>query len=66
MENELKQLIENQQKKIDEMYLVMEKIKKYLKITLITTLLFFIIPLIIALIITPILIQKYISIITNI
>ncbi len=40
MENELKQLIENQQKKIDEMYLVMEKIKKYLKITLITTLLF--------------------------
>lgn len=61
MNDEIKQLIEAQQKKIDEMYLMMDKIKKYMKWTLITTLVFFVLPLIAALLVIPFAINSYTS-----
>ena len=59
METELKQLIEAQQKKIDEMYVTMEKIKKYMQWTLITTVVFFVLPLIAAVLVIPFAISSY-------
>lgn len=61
MDNELKQLIEAQQKKIDAIYMTMEKIKKYMQWTLIGTLVFFVLPLIAMLFIIPFAISSYTS-----
>ena len=61
MDQNIKELIEAQQKKIDEIYSIMEKIKKYMQWTLIATLVFFILPLIAALFIVPFVISNYVS-----
>ncbi|MEY4440422.1 MAG: hypothetical protein RLY49_48 [Candidatus Parcubacteria bacterium] len=59
MEPEIKQLIEAQQKKIDEMYATMEKIRKYMQWTLIATVVFFVLPLLAAVFIVPFAISSY-------
>lgn len=61
MESELKQLIELQQKKIDEIYTTMEKIKKYMQWTLIASVVFFVLPLLAVIFIVPFLISNYTS-----
>ncbi len=61
MESELKQLIELQQKKIDEIYSTMEKIKKYMQWTLIASIVFFVLPLLAAILIIPFAISSYTS-----
>ena len=61
MESEIKQLIEAQQKKIDEMYVTMEKIKKYMQWTLIASVVFFVLPLLAAILIVPFAISSYTS-----
>lgn len=61
MDQELKQKIEEQQKKIDAIYVSVERTRKYFFWTMIATLAFFILPLIIAAIALPALIGNYIS-----
>jgi hypothetical protein len=63
METELKQLIEAQQKKIDEIYLSVEKTRKYFYWSMVATIAFFVLPLIAAVIILPIIVSKYTSMI---
>jgi type IV secretory pathway component VirB8 len=59
MEIEIKQLIEAQQKKIDEIYTSVEKTRKYLWWTLIATVAFFVLPLIGLMFIVPSFISSY-------
>lgn len=61
METEYKQLIEAQQKKIDEIYTSVEKTRKYLYWTMIATIAFFVLPLLAAIIFIPIIIGNYTS-----
>lgn len=63
METELKQIIEAQQKKIDEIYVSVEKTRKYLYWTMIGTVAFFVLPLIAMVILLPSIIGKYTSMI---
>lgn len=63
METELKQLIEAQQKKIDEIYVSVEKTRKYLYWTMVATVVFFVLPLLAAMIFVPVIIGKYTSMI---
>ena len=63
METELKQLVEAQQKKIDEIYISVEKTRKYLYWTMIATLIFFILPLLAMIFIVPIIMSSYTSMI---
>ncbi len=65
MDQNIKELLEAQQKKIDEIYSTMEKIKKYIKWSLIISLVFFVLPLVAAIIIVPIVLQGYLSAIGN-
>ncbi len=65
MDQNIKELLEAQQKKIDEIYSTMEKIKKYIKWSLIISLVFFVLPLVAAIIIVPIFLQGYLSAIGN-
>lgn len=59
METELKQIILDQQKKIDEIYVSVEKTRKYLYWTMIATIVFFVLPLLIMAIAVPALISTY-------
>lgn len=59
METELKQLIEAQQKKIEEIYISVEKTRKYLWWTMIATVVFFVLPLVGLLFIVPSFISSY-------
>ncbi len=61
METELKQLIEAQQKKIDEIYVSVEKTRKYLWWTMIATIVFFVLPLLAIMFIVPSFISSYSS-----
>jgi type IV secretory pathway component VirB8 len=61
MEQELKKIIEDQQQKIDEIYISVEKTRKYLFWTMIATLVFFVLPLILMAITLPALISTYTS-----
>jgi TRAP-type mannitol/chloroaromatic compound transport system permease small subunit len=61
METELKQLIEAQQKKIDEIYVSVEKTRKYLWWTMIATIVFFVLPLVGLMFIVPSFISSYSS-----
>jgi hypothetical protein len=63
METELKQLIEIQQKKIDEIYISVEKTRKYLYWTMIATIIFFILPLLAMIFIIPMIMSSYASMI---
>ncbi len=65
METELKQLIEAQQKKIDEIYVSVEKTRKYLWWTMIITLVLFVLPLIGIMFVVPSFISSYSSSITE-
>jgi hypothetical protein len=62
MEPELKQIIEAQQKKIDEIYVSVEKTRKYLWWTLVATIAFFVLPLILLMFVVPSFISSYSSI----
>lgn len=59
METELKQIILDQQKKIDEIYISVEKTRKYLYWTMIATIIFFVLPLLVLAIAVPALISTY-------
>jgi uncharacterized membrane protein (DUF106 family) len=61
METELKQLIEAQQKKIDEIYESVEKTRKYLYWTMVATIVFFVLPLVAMIFIIPTIIGRYAS-----
>lgn len=61
METELKQIIEAQQKKIDEIYVSVEKTRKYLWWTMIATVVFFVLPLVGILFVIPSFISSYSS-----
>lgn len=61
MELEIKQLIEEQQKRIDEIYLSVEKTRKYLWWTMIATVAFFVLPLIGIAFVAPSFISSYTS-----
>ena len=61
MDPEIKKILEEQQIKIDTMYRTMEKIRKYMLWSLIGTVVFFVLPLITAVISIPFVIDKYIS-----
>jgi type IV secretory pathway component VirB8 len=65
METELKQIIEAQQKKIDEIYISVEKTRKYLWWTMIATIVFFVLPLIGLMFIVPSFISSYSTSITE-
>lgn len=59
MEKEVLEKIEKQEKKLDKIYISVEKTRKYLLFTLIGTLLMFVIPLIAIIIIIPRIIDFY-------
>lgn len=59
METELKQLIEAQQKKIDEIYISVEKTRKYLWWTMVATVVFFVLPLVGLMFVVPSFISSY-------
>lgn len=61
MEIEIKQLIEAQQQKIDEIYKSVEKTRKYLWWTMIATVAFFVLPLIGLVFVAPSFISSYSS-----
>jgi len=61
MEPEIKQLIEAQQKRIDEIYISVEKTRKYLWWTMIATIVFFVLPLIGLMFVVPSFISSYSS-----
>lgn len=61
METEIKQLIEAQQKTIDDIYRSVEKTRNYLWWTMIATIVFFVLPLIGILFIVPQFISSYSS-----
>lgn len=61
METEIKQLIEAQQLKIDEIYKSVEKTRKYLWWTMIATIAFFVLPLIGLMFVVPSFISSYSS-----
>lgn len=65
METELKQIIEAQQKKIEEIYVSVEKTRKYLWWTMIATIVFFVLPLIGLMFIVPSFISSYSASITE-
>ncbi len=59
METEFKQLIEGQQKKIDAIYVSVEKTRKYLLWTMVATIAFFVLPLIALMFVVPSFISSY-------
>lgn len=59
MEQELKQYINEQQKKIDAIYESVEKTRKYIQWTIIVSVICFVIPLVSLFIIIPILMNNY-------
>ncbi len=61
MDTELKQLIVEQQKKIDAIYASVEKTRKYLLWTMIATIAFFVLPLVGLMLIIPSFISSYSS-----
>jgi TRAP-type mannitol/chloroaromatic compound transport system permease small subunit len=61
MEQDLKKIIEDQQQKIDQIYISVEKTRKYLYWTMIATIVFFVLPLIVMMIALPALIASYTS-----
>lgn len=65
MDSELKQIIIEQQKKIDEIYASVEKTRKYFLWTLIGTAVLFVLPLIILLITLPSFISSYTATISD-
>ncbi len=63
MEQELKQIIESQQKKIDDIYISVEKTRKYLFWTMVATIVFFVLPLILMALVLPAILSGYASMI---
>jgi TRAP-type mannitol/chloroaromatic compound transport system permease small subunit len=61
MDPEIKKMLEDQQVKIDSMYQAIEKIRKYMLWSLIGSIVFFVLPLIVAVISIPFVLNKYIS-----
>lgn len=61
MEIEIKQLIEAQQQKIDDIYKSVEKTRKYLWWTMIATVAFFVLPIIGLMFVIPSFISSYSS-----
>jgi len=53
MENEILEKMSEQDKKINDIYISVEKTRKYFKWTLITSVIFFVLPLVIILMILP-------------
>jgi type IV secretory pathway component VirB8 len=65
METELKQLIEAQQKKIDEIYISVEKTRTYLWWTMIITVVLFVLPLVGLVFMIPSFISSYTTSVTE-
>ena len=65
METELKQLIEAQQKKIDEIYISVEKTRTYLWWTMIITVILFVLPLVGLVFMIPSFISSYTTSVTE-
>ena len=63
MDQELKERIDAQDKKIEQIYISVEKTKKYIQWTIIVSVFCFVIPLIALVIIIPILMNSYTSMI---
>ncbi len=61
METELKQILDEQQKKIDAIYTSVEKTRKYIFWTMIATVVFFVLPVIGLLFVVPSFISSYTS-----
>lgn len=61
MDSEIKAKIEDMQKKIDKVYVSVEKTRKYFKWTLILTLAFFVLPLLALIVVIPKFISTYSS-----
>lgn len=61
MDLEIKKMLEDQQIKIDQMYQTIEKIRKYMFWSLVGSIIFFVLPLLAAGIIVPIVIKGYLS-----
>ncbi len=59
MDTELKQIIDDQQKKIDAIYTSVEKTRKYLLWTMIATIAFFVLPIIGLLFVVPSFMASY-------
>ena len=59
MEQNLEQIIQDQQAKIDKIYISVEKTRKYLLWTMIATIAFFVLPLIAMALFLPSLISSY-------
>lgn len=59
METEIKQILEAQQKKIDEIYASVEKTRKYIYWTMIFTIVFFVLPLLLMIFVIPSFISSY-------
>ena len=53
MENEILEKMSEQDKKLDDIYISVEKTRKYLKWTFIVTIIFFVLPLVIIMAILP-------------
>ena len=65
METELKQLIEAQQKKIEEIYISVEKTRKYLWWTMVITIVLFVLPLVGLIFVIPSFISSYTTSVTE-
>lgn len=61
MEQDLKKIIEDQQQKIDQIYISVEKTRKYLYWTMVATIVFFVLPLIVMIFALPAMIASYTS-----
>lgn len=61
MEQEILKKLEEQEKKIDEIHTVTEKIRKYFLISMWLTIIFFVLPLVVLVFMLPILINSYLS-----
>ncbi len=65
MDPQIKQLLDEQQKKIDAIYVSVEKTRKYMLWTIIGTVVLFVLPLLIAALFLPAAIGTYMSTLTD-